>query len=230
MQQASETGSPAFRPLLLEYPDDPATYERDDEFLFGSDLLVAPALREPATERDVYLPAGDWYDFWTGKRYDGGKGMKVPLTLDKIPVFVRGGAFVFRQPVVQHTGQMSGQPLIVDVYPAARSEASYYEDDGATLEYSQGTVFRRAFRQSREEGRCVIDVGLGAGSYRPAPRDLVLRVRFDDIPRHVRVGSESLAPTNTAIAGLTGWSRMPDGVVTIRMPDRFDAMQVTIER
>src|SRR5207245_1092739 len=64
MKEASETGIPAFRPLLLEYPEDSRIWGRDDEFLFGSDLLVAPVLREGATERDVYLPAGEWYDFW----------------------------------------------------------------------------------------------------------------------------------------------------------------------
>ena len=231
MQEASETGLPAFRPLLLDYPDDPATYERDDEFLFGSDLLVAPALREPATEREVYLPAGDWFDFWTNKRYEGGKGMKVPLKLDNIPIFVKGGAFVFRQPVVQHTGQMPGQPLLVDVYPAARSEATLYEDDGESLEYTQGIVSRRAFRQSREGGRCVIEIGNTFGTYRPIPRDLILRVRFDGPPRSVRVGNERLAPTNTDIPAPLGrgFSRVPEGVVNIRVADTFEAMQVVIE-
>ena len=228
MQEASETGIPAFRPLLLEYPEDPATWERDDEFLFGADLLVAPALREPATERDVYLPKGDWYDFWTGKRYEGGKGMKVALTLETIPVFVRAGAFVFRQPVVQHTGEMAGQPMIVDVYPAARSEASLYEDDGSTLDYTRGGFVRRTFRQSREEGRTVIDVG-AAGSYRPAARDLILRVRLDSTPGRVRLGTEALSQLDTSKPGARGWSRSADGVVTVRMPDRFETFQVAIE-
>src|SRR5437762_4817090 len=229
MQQASETGVPAFRPLLLEYPDDPATWERDDEFLFGSDLLVAPALREPATEREVYLPAGDWYDFRTNKRYEGGKGMKVPLTLETIPVFVKGGAFVFRQPVVQHTGQMPGQPLIVDVYPAARSEASLYEDDGSSLDYTRGKASRRVFRQTRAEGRCVIDVAAPAGPYRPAARDIVVRVRFDGPPRHVRVGDEDLGPTPTGVPGARGFSRVPEGVVNVRLADTFEAMHIVIE-
>jgi alpha-glucosidase len=228
MQEASETGVPAFRPLLLEYPSDPATWERDDEFLFGADLLVAPALREPQSEREVYLPKGDWYDFWTSKRYEGGKTIKVPLTLDNIPVFARGGAFVFRQPVIQHTGEMPGQPMIVDVYPAARSERSLYEDDGSTLDYTRGGSVRRTFRQTREEGRTVIDVS-AAGSYRPAARDLVLRVRLDSTPGRVRVGTETLSQLDTSKAGAKGWSRSADGTVTVRMADRFEAFQVSIE-
>jgi len=229
MQQASVTGIPAFRPLLLEYPEDPATYERDDEFLFGSDLLVAPVLREPATEREVYLPAGDWYDFWNNKKYEGGKGMKVPLTLEKIPVFVKAGAFVFRQPVVQHTGQMPGMPLVVDVYPAARSEASLYEDDGLSLDYTRGKSSRRAFRQTREDGRCVIDIGAADGPYRPAARDLVLRVRFDSSPKTVRLGDQVLTATTTDMPGGAGYSYAPLGVVNIRLPDTFGAIQLVIE-
>ena len=141
MQQASETGVPAFRPLLLEYPDDPATWERDDEFLFGSDLLVAPVLREGAGDREVYLPAGDWYDYYRGWRFEGRRTHLVPVTMEAIPVFVRGGAFLFRQPVVQHTGEMSGQPLTVDVYPADQSKATLYEDDGLSVRYQNGAYF-----------------------------------------------------------------------------------------
>src|SRR5207247_448932 len=116
---------------------------RDDEFLFGSGLLVAPVLRAEVTQREVYLPAGEWYDFWTGERREGGRGFAQPVTLESIPVFVRGGGFIFRQPVVQHTGEMAGQPLLVDVYPAGQSTASSYEDDGESLDYQRGAFLRR---------------------------------------------------------------------------------------
>src|SRR5690348_17789686 len=58
-------------------------------------------------------PPGDWYDYWTGRRYAGNSTITVAVTLDSIPMFVRGGGFIFRQPVVQNTGEMSGQPLRV---------------------------------------------------------------------------------------------------------------------
>ena len=68
-------------------------------------------LREGATEREVYLPKGTWYEYAGQRRYEGGRSIPVPVTLDGIPVFVRGGAIVFRQPVVQNTGEMAGQTL-----------------------------------------------------------------------------------------------------------------------
>jgi alpha-glucosidase (family GH31 glycosyl hydrolase) len=57
--------------------------------------------------RSFYLPAGVWYDFWSGKSYDGGVTIRIPVSLASIPIFVRAGAFVFRWPVVQHTRQLS---------------------------------------------------------------------------------------------------------------------------
>ena len=99
MNEASETGLPALRPLFLEFPKDEHVLETEDEFLFGSGLLAAPVLHEGATQRDVYLPAGDWFDYWTGQQFTGGQTIHPPVSLASIPIFVRGGAFIFRQPV-----------------------------------------------------------------------------------------------------------------------------------
>ena len=72
MQQASQTGVPAMRPLFLDFPHDKNVTGVDDEFLFGDDLLVAPVLIEGVTNSKAYLPPGDWYDYWTGHHYTGG--------------------------------------------------------------------------------------------------------------------------------------------------------------
>jgi alpha-glucosidase len=231
MREASETGLPALRPLVLEHPDDPATWGRDDSFLFGRDLLVAPVLRAGETSREVYLPEGDWYDFWTARRYEGRKGHRLAVTLESLPVFVRGGAFVFRQPVVQHTGEMPGQPLQVWVYPAPSSEASLYEDDGETLDYQRGAFLRRRFSQSREGRRVTVEVGAPEGSWRPAPRELVLRILAEGEPARVTVGSRALPRLAADAWARTaeGWMRAEDGFVVVKGPDAWTALQVTLE-
>jgi alpha-glucosidase len=232
MEESSRTGVPALRPLLLEYPEDSRTYDRDDEFLLGRDILAAPVLREGVTEREVFLPKGDWFDFWSGRHVAGGATIKLqPVTLGTIPIFVRGGAFLFRQPVVQHTGQMPGLPLVVGVYPAARSEASLYEDDGLSLEYRQGSFARRRFVQTRADGRVVIEVGAPEGAYRPAPRDLLLSIVLDQEPKRVLLGTEPLlrrSPSELAVEP-RGFS-VTEGAVTVKLPDRFEAVRVTLER
>jgi len=229
MHEASETGVPAFRPLLLEFPEDPRVASLDDQFLFGSDLLVAPVLREAATEREVYLPAGDWYDFWTGRRQEGGRSFRLPVTLESLPLFVRGGAFVFRQPVVQHTAEMPGQPLIVEIYPAAQSTATLYEDDGETLDYTRGVSAQRRFEQRREPQRVVVSASAVSGSFRPAARHLVLAVRLDGAPRRVLLDGAPLTQAAPESGTAEGWSRSDDGFVVVRFRDRPQAFAVTME-
>jgi hypothetical protein len=85
---AREEGVPMWRPLLYEFPNDPATYNIDDEFLLGSDLLVAPILSESG-ERPVYLPSGEWVNAWTKEKLTGPKTLTVQPALAEIPVFIR---------------------------------------------------------------------------------------------------------------------------------------------
>jgi alpha-glucosidase len=227
MQQASETGIPALRPLFLDFPDDEHVASMDDEFLFGPDLLVAPVLWEGATERQVYLPAGEWFDYWTGKRYSGHSTIHVPVTLNTIPIFVRGGGFIFRQPVVQNTGEMSGQALRVLIAPASQSESVFYEDDGKSLGYRTGEFMKRTFRQTRDAQTVVVEVGAPEGSYRPAKRELVLEAWMDHEPRRVTAtNGETLTHLDPAAMTKSsgGWS-YADGVLTIKETDSFKPLR-----
>jgi alpha-glucosidase len=236
MQQASESGLPAMRPLFMDFPNDERTAKLDDEFLFGDDLLVAPVLYEGIDGRDVYLPAGEWFDYWTGKKSAGNATVQVAVTIDSIPLFVRAGGFIFRQPVVQHTGEMPGQPLRVLVAPSSSSRGLCYEDDGKSLAYRQGEFMKRAFRQTRDVQSCVIDVEAPTGTYRPAKRDLVLETWLDREPTSVAVQAGGAAagenlpkfkPAELAQAP-RGWT-FTDGKVTIKAGDRFEAARFTIQ-
>ena len=92
MARASEDGSPVMRPLFYDFPDDEVCHTIEDQYMFGPDLLVAPVLEYRATSRSVYLPAGaTWTDTLSGKAYTGGQAIAVPLSLDHIPVFRKGG-------------------------------------------------------------------------------------------------------------------------------------------
>jgi len=235
MQQASETGLPALRPMFLEFPEDDSVAATDDQFMFGADLLAAPVLREGETTRSVYLPKGEWYDYWTGRRYAGGAKMKIPATLDSLPLFVRSGAFVFRQPVVQHTGELPGKPLHVLVAPATWSEATLYEDDGATLDYRKGVSAKRSFRQTRDDKTAAIEISAPTGPYRPPARDLILELWLEQMPLGVSVGTgqaKVLLPRLDAPAlakAPRGWT-YADGLLTVKEPDSFEAMHFLTAR
>jgi alpha-glucosidase len=231
MQQASQTGDPALRPLFLDYPGDEQAAATDDELLFGSDLLVAPVLWEGANSREVHLPPGDWFDYWTGKHYIGGAAIHVPVTIDSIPIFVRGGGFIFRQPVVQNTEEMPGKPLRVLIAPAKDSEASLYEDDGATLQYLKGNFMRRRFHQSNNGSETVVEVSAPEGNYRPASRDLILETWMEHAPRAVTMASGNALPhlDSAALAKAPrGWA-YTDGTLTIKDADTFGPVRITIQ-
>ena len=231
MHDASVTGLPALRPLMLEFPNDPATYGMDDEVMFGRDLLIAPVLWPNASERSVYLPAGTWVDFWTGRPFTGGRSHRVPVTMRSIPIFARAGSFVFEHPVVQHTGELSGQPLRVMVIPGADGEATLYEDDGETPAYTQGMAVTRVFRQQATADNVAIAIAAPTGSFRPARRDLWLLVRRDS-PSRVTVGAAVVPHVTMAELGKqtsAAWAVDEDGVVNVRMRDDFAATVVSID-
>jgi alpha-D-xyloside xylohydrolase len=93
MLTASETGAPPMRPLFFDFPNDPASYGVEDQFMFGPDLLVAPVTIESARSRDVYLPTETtWKDAWTDEVYQGGQSITIDAPLDKIPLYLRGEA------------------------------------------------------------------------------------------------------------------------------------------
>ena len=224
MHDTTVTGLPAMRPLVLEYPDDPATYGMDDEYLFGTDLLLAPVLREAATSRGVYFPKGAWIEVATGHQFDGARSYTLPVTMESIPLFARAGAFVFRQPVVQHTGQMSGQPLIVEAYAGAGS-AALYEDDGLSFKFEQGESTTRRFTQERSGRSVKVSVAAAEGHWRPAPRRLRLVVQVAGVPSQVTVNGNAMP---RAQEGSAGWSLDGRGFVVIESPDTFGAMTVEI--
>jgi alpha-glucosidase len=234
MQQASATGLPALRPLFLEYPADESAAGIDDEFMFGSDLLAAPVLWDGFRDRQVYLPPGDWYDYWTGKKYAGKSTIHVSAPLDYIPLFVRGGGFIFRQPVVQYTGQMPGNALRVLVAPAAESKSSLYEDDGESLAYRNGASLKREFRQTRDVGGITLEIGAPEGSFRPARRDLILEIWTDHAPQEVTeqpAGAPAASLAKVTPAGLAnlprGWT-FDGALVKIKDNDGFGAVKFSI--
>jgi alpha-D-xyloside xylohydrolase len=93
MKRAEESGIPPMRPLFFDFPDDEGCVQIDDQFLFGSDILVAPILHAGERRRNVYLPSGaTWTDAWSGETLTGGRYITAEAPLERIPVYLRDGA------------------------------------------------------------------------------------------------------------------------------------------
>ena len=195
-EEASRTGLPMMRPLFMEFPDAadgyPLDLEGGHQFMWGAAMLVAPAPFPEAVNRyQVILPPGEWYDYWSGgkivdpapAKLTGGSGTtasagsdpaQMPHRVDPVPelehlpVFVRAGSIIPRQPLVQHTGETPQGKLEVLVYPGPNCEGSIYVDDGVSFDYREGSFLRLRFTcEVAPDGSLAITVGDREGSFRP---------------------------------------------------------------
>ena len=132
------------RALWLHYPEDRHARGLGNEYLWGRDLLVAPVFEKGATHREVYLPAGTWYDWWTAEKHEGSRAIDRSVDLATMPIYVRAGAIVPVDPVRQFTGEKVDAPLTMRIYRGANGDYTLYEDDGESLAYLKGeTVLTR---------------------------------------------------------------------------------------
>lgn len=157
--KASQTGLPIMRPLMLDYPEDPATHYVSDQFLVGQDLLVCPVYQPGATARMVYLPAGTWVDFWTGQRVQGPAHVVADAPLHRMPMYVRDGAILPMERPIRHTGERDGRELSLHVYAGAAGRLELYEDAGEGYGYRDGEFALTTFGLGYESA--------GAGQARP---------------------------------------------------------------
>ena len=117
-----ERGYPMMRTLFFEFPDDPTSWLIEDEYLFGSDLLVAP-LFESGGERRVYVPPGTWIDYQSGTKYDGGRWHTIKAATIPAVLLVRAGAVVPHAAVAQHTGLIDWKQIELRVYDGGAADA-----------------------------------------------------------------------------------------------------------
>jgi len=227
--QARTLGLPLMRPLVLNYPDDPRVWQLGHQFLWGDDLLVAPVTREGATAWPVYLPAGTWYDFWTGARHEGPGGVTLEAPLDRLPLLVRAGAIVPMGPVIQHTGLLQAEITLL-IHPSridarggsGTSRFEMYEDDGRSNAYRNGHHALTAIECVAGPAGATVRIGEPTGdrSVIPAGRRYQIRIRIDR-PASVSVAGHGALPRVAGPAeGAAGWWVDADGFTVVRLPPR----------
>ncbi|KAM3866502.1 neutral alpha-glucosidase AB [Diretmus argenteus] len=145
---AQRTGHPVMRPLWVEYPQDPATFAMDDQFLLGKDLLVHPVTEEGARGVTAYLPGkGEvWFDVHTFQKHNGAQNLYIPVTMSSIPVFQRGGSIIPRKVRVRRSSAcMEHDPytLYVALNPQRTAEGELYIDDGHTFNFNKKEFIHR---------------------------------------------------------------------------------------
>ena len=162
--EARDTGMPMMRAMWLHYPDDERARGLGDQYLWGRDLLVAPVYEPDASSRDVYLPAGEWYDWWSNGMETGGGTITREVDLATMPIYVRAGAIVPFDPVRQYVDQPVGEPLTLRIYRGADGTYTLYDDDGISLDYLDGGGELTRITWDDSEGTLAIEPADGTTS------------------------------------------------------------------
>ena len=162
VRECATTGMPILRALWLHHPDDPKAVARQDEYLWGRDLLVAPIVEQGATSRKIYLPHGAWFDFWTGERVQGGAEISREVDLETTPLYVRAGAILPLGPAKQYVEHKVDEPLSISIYPGADASFLLYEDDGSSFDYRKGKWM--GVQMAWHDARRVLKLSLASGS------------------------------------------------------------------
>ncbi|HYE65166.1 MAG TPA: TIM-barrel domain-containing protein [Pyrinomonadaceae bacterium] len=229
LEEAHRTGVPPFRPLLLNYQHDYHTLNLDDQFMVGTDLLVAPILKPDLTNRMVYLPEGEWVDYWTGKGHAGGKMIRVDAPLETVPMFVRAGAIIPMWPEMNYIGEKPFDPISFIIYPDEKGQAmtTLYEDDGISPAYKRGVFRRTTLSVSSASKGYQINLGAPAGSYNPGPRGLIFIVKAITDAQHVSLDGNPFAAVKPG-EKRDGWYRDASDLV-VRIADDGRAHRIEIK-
>lgn len=135
--QETKDGLPIMRPLVLNYQDDPKVRNLNDEFMVGEKLLVAPVVQQGETSRQVYLPEGQWLDFWTGVEYSGKTTILVDAPIEKLPLFVKKDSLLPWGRAVSHISDEPDKTMKFRLF-GDRAEYEHYQDNGQDFAYEDG--------------------------------------------------------------------------------------------
>jgi alpha-glucosidase len=222
--QASTTGMPVIRPLVMHYPNDAETSNLSDEFLFGENVLVAPVLQPDARHRLVYLPAGEWYDYWTGDVFGGNQHIIAEAPLDRLPLYVKAGGILPQTTVAPSTAVEPAGPLVIEVFAGSEGTAStfqLYEDDGETLNYNCGKFALLELGWDLQPDRATFHFAYLHHGYTLPWQGLELRIRGLGVMPAEVVGCHQLdvEHLDTTTEAWT-WNKSTDTlVVRMAMPD-----------
>jgi alpha-glucosidase len=198
VEETSRTGLPLMRPVFLEYPLASDFYGDNRDFLFGHDFFVAPVTTDMVDAEEISLPPGDWYDFWTNANLSSKEKFKVNPRLDEMPLYVRAGAIVPMQPVVQSTEEKPKGPLELHLYlPNAAASGdcrgTLYQDDGHTFAYQKGEILRVNYACQVSAGSVTVTSSVEKNAFQPWWKSAEVTIHgAATAPKEVRLGDSAL--------------------------------------
>jgi alpha-D-xyloside xylohydrolase len=189
--ESSAKGTPMARAMFLAYADDKA-WDFPHQYMWGNEMLVAPNVTKQTT-KNVWLPAGDWYDFWTKAKISGDQILKVDVPLGRIPVYVKAGAIIPKAPYCLSTQFIPRDEMIIDLYLGAEGEFTLVEDDNVTEKFRQGQMQKT--RMELLDGKKQFTVYPAEGSYDGAvqQKSYTLNVYGFDAAPALKINGQKIA-------------------------------------
>ena len=132
-----QEGLPLMRPLVMNYEKDEETKNLNGQFMVGDHIMVAPVTEQGMRQKLIYFPEGEWYDYWTGEKIQGGQYKIRHAELDECPIFVKAGGILPKYPPRLSTSEEKDKVLILEVYPG-KAEYVHYQDNGEDFHYQEG--------------------------------------------------------------------------------------------
>jgi len=208
-----ETGLPLVRGMYIGYPDQEPSYSYRQQYTLGKELLVAPITRSGNGKpvlTEVYLPAGkNWFDYFTGDIYKGGKAITHECPIERMPLFVASGSILPMAPRMDFSDQKSVDPLTLDLYAGGKATFRLYEDDGISLDYRSGAYAwtQYSFEPDDTAGDYVIRIGPTQGKFQGQLNSRRYMVRLHGLlkPEAVTLNGKMLAEL-APDACSDGWS------------------------
>ena len=206
-RKAYDTGVGLCRPMYYEYPETAEAYEREGQYFFGDDILVAPVV-EPSVDgvskKEIWFPEGKWWSVAHGKLIDGGTVRSLGYTLDQIPYFYRQGAVIVKNPPeVKHVTERP-DALVLDIVAGADGACEFYEDAGDNADYA--TKYATTSISHKQRGRkAEYTIAPRKGAYEGMPLSRSYKMRIFNTPRPVKAkeGGRSLQPSYDASSRCT---------------------------
>lgn len=201
MWKCSRSGAPFLRALVFDYQNDENTYEINDEFLCGDNILVAPVLEQGAKCRMVYLPEGDnWIDYWTKEEFNGGQYIIKNTPLDICPIYVKAGTVIPVGEDQNYVNEKESSRLMVEIYLSScqtNKEYIHYTDDGESFKYIDGEYNTYSIKVNNAE-ELKIDIRYLNHKFEDNYKDIEFTI-YNNLHEYAYVNGEKISVDNNKV-------------------------------
>ena len=219
-REAYDSGVSVCRPMYYDYPESAEAYTAKEQYMFGDDMIVAPvtAKSDSVTHlaaKKIWLPAGQWFDYFSGTLTTGNKTVETKYTLDQIPVFIKAGSIIPMYGNIMNLQQQT-DTLVLTVIPGGSGATKVYEDDGNSEEYKEtGYSVTPVKNTVSADGSMLLTISPREGTYKGMPPARGYEIRYPSVfpPSAVLVNGKQYDYASAKTNG--SWTYTADGLTAI---------------